>query len=138
MLQLTPLFSGSFLAAAALGLAIVLLLTRRQRTMRRRQIERIRTIQRKIGAALEDGGCVPLPEQSFSTSLKEASLTTRLQQPRLDAMGKTDRQTPEKYRILAKLADQGMDSVQIAAILGISSIEAAQLLNLCQMTKIGR
>ncbi|WP_310598931.1 hypothetical protein [Desulfobulbus sp.] len=137
MLPLTPAFMGSFLAAA-LCLSLLLVLARRQRIIRQRQAERILALQRKIDAALEDESGVFSPRQSFGTSLKEASLTTSLQRPRLDTMAKVDRQTPEKYRILAKLAAQGMDSAQIAAVLGISSVEAAQLLSLCHMAEIGR
>ncbi|MCL2458319.1 MAG: hypothetical protein FWF31_05610 [Desulfobulbus sp.] len=138
MPQLIPLSMDSLLVIAAFCLSIFLLLARRQRTMRRRQANRILALQRKIDAALEDEAAIPSPRQQFSASLKEASLTTSLQRPRLDTMAKLSRQTPEKYRILAKLAAQGMDSGQIAAVLGISSVEAAQLLSLCHMAEISR
>ena len=138
MSQFIPISMGSLLAVAAFCLSIFFLLVRRQRTMRRQQAERILALQRKIDAALEDNAAIPSPRQPFSTSLKEASLTTSLQRPRLDTMAKVGRQTPEKYRILAKLAAQGMDSAQIAAVLGISSVEAAQLLSLCHMAETDR
>jgi len=138
MSQLIPLSMDTFLAVAALCLSIVLVLARRRRTMRQQQAERILALQRKIDAALEDEATLPAPSQPFSASLKEASLTTSLQRPRLDTLAKVSRQTPEKYRILAKLAAQGMDSGQIAAILGISSVEAAQLLSLCHVAEVGR
>lgn len=139
MEQLIPMLTDNIPAIAALCLLpLLLLVKRRRRTVRQRQTERILAIQRKIDAALsEDGGHAPSPQKPFSASLKEASLTTDLQRPRLDAMAKINRQPPEKYRIFTKLAAQGMDSAQAAAILGISHAEAAQLLNLCHMAKIG-
>ena len=42
-----------------------------------------------------------------------------MQAPRLQALAKVDKQAPEKYRILAKLASQGMGAREIAATLGI-------------------
>jgi hypothetical protein len=70
--------------------------------------------------------------------LKAASLTTDLQSPRLQHLAKIDKQPPEKYKILGKLASQGMDADEIASILGISRIEAGQLLSLSSMAKCGR
>jgi DNA-binding transcriptional regulator LsrR (DeoR family) len=52
-------------------------------------------------------------------------------------MAKMDRQAPEKYRILGKLASQGMGAEEIASILGISRVEAGQLLSLSNMAKSG-
>jgi hypothetical protein len=75
---------------------------------------------------------------AFGTALKAASLTTELQRPRLDTLAKLDKRPPEKYRILSKLASQGLEVEEIAAILGISSVEAGQLLSLSAMAKYGR
>ncbi|MCL2789964.1 MAG: hypothetical protein FWD79_04900 [Desulfobulbus sp.] len=135
MPQLIPILIGSVLVGASLCLLCCLVLTGRQRSRRRHQTERILAIQRKIDAVLADDSAIP-PREPFSTSLKEATLTTNLQRPRLDAMAKVDRQIPEKYRIFAKIAEQGMDSAQAATILGISRAEAAQLLNIFHMAKI--
>ena len=93
-------------------------------------------LQRKIDAALRDEG-FDTAREAFSASLKTASLTTDLQRPRLENMAKIDKQPPEKYRILGKLASQGMGADEIATILGISPIEASQLLSLSNMAKFG-
>jgi len=127
---------GSVFIVAAVCLS-ALLLVKRQRAQRRQEAARIITLQRKIDAALCDEGFETVRE-AFSASLKAASLTTGLQRPRLDNMAKIDKQPPEKYRILGKLASQGMDAEEIASILGISRIEAGQLLSLSNMAKIGR
>jgi hypothetical protein len=79
-----------------------------------------------------------MARETFGASLKAASLTTGLQRPRLDNLAKIDKQPPEKYRILGKLVSQGMAAEEIAVILGISRIEAIQLLSLSTMAKIGR
>lgn len=137
MPTLTPVIMGSIVAAAALCLAALLLLCKRQRTKRQQETGRIVALQRKIDAVLNDDGFESARE-AFSVSLKTASLTTGLQRPRLETMAKIDKQPPEKYRILGKLASQGMDAEEIAAILGISSVEAGQLLSLSTMAQIGR
>jgi DNA-directed RNA polymerase specialized sigma24 family protein len=128
---------GGVVVAAVLCLAAFLLLCKRQRTLRQQETGRIVALQRKIDAVLNDDGFESARE-AFSVSLKTASLTTGLQRPRLETMAKIDKQPPEKYRILGKLASQGMDAEEIAAILGISSIEAGQLLSLSTMAQIGR
>jgi len=132
----TPVALGTFFVAA-LCLPLFLLLVKRQRTVRQQQAERIVALQRKIDDALRDEG-FETARKAFSASLKAASLTTDLQRPRLENMAKVDKQPPEKYRILGKLASQGMDAEEIAAILGISRVEAGQLLSLSHMAKIGR
>ncbi len=76
--------------------------------------------------------------EAFSMTLKTASLTTELQGPRLQNMAKINKQPPEKYKILSKLASQGMDAEEIASILDISRVEAGQLLSLCNMAKLDR
>jgi len=137
MPTLIPVIMGSIVVAAALCLSALLLLCKRQRTKRQQETGRIVALQRKIDAVLNDDGFESARE-AFSVSLKTASLTTGLQRPRLETMAKIDKQPPEKYRILGKLASQGMDAEEIAAILGISSIEAGQLLSLSTMAQIGR
>ncbi|MCL2340927.1 MAG: hypothetical protein FWC49_04380 [Proteobacteria bacterium] len=136
MPQFAFILIGSILAAAVFCLPFLLLMARHHRSVRQRQSKKILAIQHKIDAALADDD--PAVQHQFNATLREASLTTGLQRPRLEAMAGIDRNLPEKYRIFAKLADQGMDSVQAAAILGISPVEAGQLLNLSQMAKIGR
>ena len=132
----TPLIMGSALVVVALCLSAFLLLARRQRTERQLETQRILALQRKIDLALRDEG-FETAREAFSVSLKNASLTTDLQRPRLENMAKLDKQTPEKYRILGRLASQGMGAEEIATILGISQVGAGQLLSLSNMAKIG-
>ena len=125
------------LAAAAPFLAFAHLLIKRRRETDRLAAARIAALQEKIGAALQDGFDQAAPE-SFTTMLRTASLTTGLQAPRLQTMAGMDKQAPEKYRILARLASQGMGADEIAAALGISHVEAGQLLSLSRMAGSGR
>ena len=136
MPALTSIIMGSAFAVAAFCLSALLLLTKRQRAERHHRTQKIQDLQRKIDAALQDEG-FETAREAFSTSLKTASLTTDLQRPRLENMAKMDRQAPEKYRILGKLASQGMGAEEIASILGISRVEAGQLLSLSNMAKLG-
>jgi hypothetical protein len=137
MPELTPLLTSGALLAVVACLSTFLVFVKRQRTERSQETERIMVLQRKIDAAVRDEGFDTVREV-FSASLKTASLTTDLQRPRLENMAKIDKQPPEKYRILGKLASQGMGADEIAAILSISPIEASQLLSLSNMAKFGR
>ena len=132
----TPLIMGSALVVVAFCLSALLLLAKRQRTERQLETQRILALQRKIDVALRDEG-FETTREAFSVSLKTASLTTDLQRPRMENMAKLDKQTPEKYRILGRLASQGMGAEEIATILGISQVEAGQLLSLSNMAKFG-
>lgn len=136
MLATTPVVLCVVLALL-LGCSSILLLVRRQRQAREQATRRIIALQRKIDAALDDQGFDAAREQ-FSASLKTASLTTGLQRPRLENLAKVDKQPPEKYRILGKLATQGLGAEEIASILDISTMEAMQLLSLSQVAKINR
>ena len=124
------------LSTFSLGLLCSLMLTKRRRQADKRAAERIASLQRKIDAALQDG-FDPAAHESFTALLRTASLTTGMQAPRLQALAKVDKQAPEKYRILAKLASQGMGAREIAATLGISQVEAGQLLSLSRMAASG-
>lgn len=136
MLAITPV-ALSVIIAVFLGSCCVLLYTKRQRRARAQENNRIIALQRKIDAALHDEGFEAAREQ-FSASLKTASLTTGLQRPRLENLAKIDKQAPEKYRILGKLATQGLGAEEIASILDISTMEAMQLLSLSQVAKMSR
>lgn len=94
--------------------------------------QRINRIIDKVQAAL-DGDM----DQSacFAGTLKQASLTTRIQSPRLRIEHNSGGQPPERYRICASLAEQGLDPARIAAVLSISEAEAAQLSRLCLLRK---
>jgi hypothetical protein len=133
--------SINLLFCSSLGVAGICLLSsfimfKRQQSGRTREIQRILALQHKIDAALKDE--TTTVREAFSTTLKTASLTTELQGPRLQNLAKINKQPPEKYKILSKLASQGMDAEEIASILEISRVEAGQLLNLCNMVNCGR
>ena len=137
MLESVNLISCSSILAAGLCLSASLLVIKRQRSDKVKETERIRALQLKIDAVLQDDSR-DTSREAFSTTLKAARLTTELQLPRLQTLAKIDKQPPEKYKILSKLASQGMGAEEIAAILEISRIEASQLLNLCNMAKCGQ
>ncbi len=122
----------SSLSGFALCLAFFAALNRRRQQTEELAAERIASLQRKIDAVLQDG-FEPASSENFMAMLRTARLTTGLQAPRLQALAKMDKQAPEKYRILAKLAAQGLGADEIAAALGISRIEAGQLLSLSRM-----
>jgi len=70
----------------------------------------------------------------FIETLTKASVTTRLQQPRLQIQGHKVPDPPDKYRYLANMVKNGMSAEDIAAILDISPAEADQLVTLAQMS----
>ena len=123
--------------ASALVLSVSLLIIRRLQRHNDNTTQRIRSLQRKIDAALQDD-CTPESRETFSATLKTARLTTGLQLPRLRNQAKIHQAPPEKYTILRRMASQGMDAEEIAAILGISRIEADQLLSLNTMAQGNR
>ena len=134
-MELSLFLAGAFCVAT--GCAATLLLVRnRQHSERTRRSVRIDVLHRKIEAVLEDD-LSAIALESFSASLKKASLATGLQRPRLDNLAKIDKQPPEKYRILSRLASQGLAADEIATIVGISHIEVRQLLSLRTMAEIG-
>jgi len=134
MLESLNLIVCSSIGAAGLCLITSLVVAKRQRTERAQQTGRILAMQRKINATLQDEG-FEAERETFSISLKTASLTTELQRPRLQTLAKIDKPAPEKYKILMKLAAQGMGAEEIASILGISRMEAGQLLSLSHMAQ---
>ncbi len=127
----------SSIGVAGFFLTASFLLFKRQKAIRTQESQRIQALQRKIDMALKDDDDTTARE-AFSMTLKTASLTTELQGPRLQNMAKINKQPPEKYKILSKLASQGMDAEEIASILDISRVEAGQLLSLCNMAKLDR
>ncbi|NLX19579.1 MAG: hypothetical protein GXY53_09930 [Desulfobulbus sp.] len=112
----------------------LLILIKKHRFSRDEETRRLVLLQEKIAAALADDN-FETDKESFKTSLKIASLTTGLQRPRLENLAKLDKQPPEKYRILNRLALQGLGADEIATILDISTVEAVQLLSLSQVAK---
>lgn len=70
----------------------------------------------------------------FQKSLGDAEITTRLQQSRLTTQhSSTPAKTPERYRYVKSLSENGMDAEEIASVLSISAQEAAQLVNLSRL-----
>jgi len=137
MLASINLILAGSIGVAGLCLLASFFLVKRQRGDRARETLRIRALQSKIDAALKDD-VHDTSREAFSTALKTASLTTHLQAPRLQHLAKIDKQPPDKYKILGKLASQGMDAEEIASVLGISRTEAGQLLSLSSMAKCVR
>ncbi len=137
MFESINLISCSSFIAAGLCLFTVMHIIKRQRSEKFQETQRIRAIQLKIDAVLRDDG-LDTDREAFSTTLKTAHLTTELQLPRLQSLAKIEKHPPEKYKILSKLASQGMGAEEIASILEISRIEAGQLLSLCNMVKCGQ
>ncbi|MDD2465896.1 MAG: hypothetical protein PHI97_18000 [Desulfobulbus sp.] len=135
MLTDSPLLASFGIFAALLCLLVTLLIVWRRRVESRLLIKRVTTLRQKIEEVLKDEG-FDAQQSIFGKALQSASLTTELQRPRLDNLAKIDKQAPEKYRILNKLASQGLNVEEIAAILGVSSIEANQLLNLSNVAQM--
>nr|WP_321468824.1 hypothetical protein [uncultured Desulfobulbus sp.] len=135
MLTISPLLLGCGIFVALLCLLIIALLLWRKRVEDRLLIQRMRGLQQKIESALNDEG-FEAQRTMFGQALQSASLTTELQRPRLENLAKLDKQAPEKYRILGKLASQGLNVEEIAAILGVSRIEADQLLRLSSVAQM--
>lgn len=136
MLTTTSLLAGSAIFAVFLGLIVFSLIVWRQRVAGRLLLARVATLQQKIESALNDDEGFEAQRIAFGKALQSASLTTKLQRPRLENLAKMNKQAPEKYRILSQLASQGLDVEEIAAILGVSSVEANQLLNLSNVAQM--
>ena len=134
MYESINLINCSSIIAVGLCLFTSMLFIKRRRSERIQKTQRIRAIQLKIDAVLQDDN-LDACRETFSTTLKTAHLTTELQLPRLQSLAKIEKHPPEKYKILSKLASQGMGAEEIASILEISRIEAGQLLSLCNMAK---
>lgn len=71
--------------------------------------------------------------QSFKDNLQNASITTELQQPRLNITSNRPVLSKEKYQYIQSLSKSGMSEQEIADILAISLHEAQQLLNLSKL-----
>ncbi|WP_028585493.1 hypothetical protein [Desulfogranum mediterraneum] len=127
----------STLLGFCLSLIVMILLGKARPHSRQGEDERIKQLQAKLDRAL--GGQPAAPEHhSFAKSLAQASLTTELQFPRLQRQTRAHQPPPEKYTILNKLISRGLDKEEIASILGISRIEASQLMTLRSMAEAER
>lgn len=137
MLLSPPMVLGMAGVVLFFSLLAALMRLKRQQTAHRLHKQRIVLLQQKIEAVLNDDG-FEAERVAFGVALQAARLTTELQRPRLENMAKIDKQPPEKYRILSKLASQGMPAEEIASILGISPVEANQLLSLSTVARYSR
>jgi hypothetical protein len=72
----------------------------------------------------------------FHHSLREAEVTTRLQQPRLEAqLRSTDIPPSGKYGNIRELTGKGLSIEEIASVLAVSIHEAHQLVNLAKLAR---
>ncbi|MBM9616497.1 hypothetical protein JWJ90_19715 [Desulfobulbus rhabdoformis] len=136
------ILSSSFIAAIGLFAGLLFALIAAMIGWRRKAegkilLQRVRVLQQKIETALDDEN-FDNQRAVFGKALQSASLTTDLQRPRLETLAKIEKQPPEKYRILNQLAAQGLNVDEIAAVLGVSSVEANQLLNLSSVARMRR
>nr|WP_320009536.1 hypothetical protein [uncultured Desulfobulbus sp.] len=135
-MPLSPSFiTGIGLFTGLLFLLIGALIFWRRHAEKKLFIQRIKALQQKIEAALNDES-FENQRAVFGKALQSASLTTELQRPRLETLAKIEKQPPEKYRILNQLVAQGLDVDEIAAVLGVSSVEANQLLKLSSVARM--
>lgn len=121
----------SVLLGFFLCIVLTAVITRRRIVQKKKERETIVSLQRRISIALQDNHLdnnIP-----FNNVLDQATQTSGFQATGFQVQVKAHREPPEKYKILQKLATQGMGTEEIAAVLGISTIEADQLINLHRM-----
>ncbi len=114
-----------FLLAAS-GASFLFFSRKTQRNNQQKIIE----LQKKIQTALRDD-TARKPARAFAAKLSDASMTTKLQQPRMQLQSGTAGSPPEKYKFFSNLVAKGMNAEEIAEVLGISPTEASQLVQLC-------
>lgn len=77
-----------------------------------------------------------LKVDEFQSNLTDAALSTRIQKSRaMFQSGDRNRTTPEKYCYIHSLAEKGLSSDEIAAVLKISTHEAGQLVTLAKIAQ---
>ncbi len=104
------------------------------RRRKRKELEKIKTLCRKVKSALNDNeGIRDAP--AFADSLKDAAITTGFQQPRLELQAGKAGGVPEKYKFFSGLVARGMSTDEISEILGISPAEAGQLATLAFISR---
>jgi DNA-directed RNA polymerase specialized sigma24 family protein len=137
MILSSPFIAAIGLFAGLLFALIAAMIGWRRKAEGKLLLQRVRVLQQKIETALDDEN-FDNQRAVFGKALQSASLTTDLQRPRLETLAKIEKQPPEKYRILNQLAAQGLNVDEIAAVLGVSSVEANQLLNLSSVARMRR
>ena len=95
---------------------------------------RLKHLQQQIKN--EKAGLPPMSEPAnaaanFQTPLQQATLRQRLAQPQ------PHRPTPDKYKLAAEMAAQGMPAQQIADLLMLPPTEVRQLISLSRASRPG-
>jgi hypothetical protein len=96
---------------------------------------RLKHLQQQIK---NDKAALPSPSEpadaaaSFQTPLQQATLRQRLAQPQ-----QPHRPTPDKYKLAAEMAAQGMPAQQIADLLMLPPTEVRQLISLSRASRPG-
>ncbi|HHD57050.1 MAG TPA: hypothetical protein ENK89_05160 [Desulfobulbaceae bacterium] len=126
-LTLNILFSVLCTVAGVTGFIFI-------RRRQRREREKIKTLCRKVKSALNDNEDIR-KTPVFADSLKNASIVTGFQQPRLELQAGKAGRVPEKYKFFAGLIARGMSTNEISEILGISPAEAGQLATLSVISR---
>jgi|GEM_PF-3163533 len=110
-----------------------------QQTPPQMDARQLKRLQQKVHAALsEEPAQRKKVTPSFKQTLDTAALATEFQVPRLMTQARVHQPAPEKYTILSRLVSQGLDTEEIASILGISTREAHQLAKLCALAETGK
>lgn len=119
------IFVVVLLVAIALALLCVLLDRRlaRQRQANARLAQELAAV-RKAPAVQAPATPAVAPARAFAADFEQASLRQRLQ--RSDGSGAV----PEKYRLVAAMAERGLGAEDIAAVLQLPAAEVAALLRL--------
>ena len=132
-----------FMLAALLGMNTVLalglvLLWRAQQRLKaenrtlRQEVEQARQRLGQLAQEVSDLEACPVP-QARSTS--ESVVAEREIKNRLEMVQNQPKQMPDRYKAAVNMAGTGMDSEQIAEMLGLSAHETQQLASLAQISQ---
>ncbi len=121
-MNLTPYIFCLLLTVGIFSLFLVY----RKRTQEQ---QKIRHLCARVQAALEDTVANKI-STPFASSLSTATMTTRLQEPRIRLQSGATGAPPEKYKFFSNMVARGMNAEEIAEVLNISTTEATQLVHL--------
>jgi Flp pilus assembly protein TadB len=113
----------------AIGLALLCALLDRRLARQRQAHARL---AEELAAARRSPpvpAAAPAPSRAFAADFEQASLRQRLQ--RSDGRG----EVPEKYRLVAAMAERGLGAEDIAAVLQLPAPEVAALLRLSLVSR---
>lgn len=111
----------------------VILYFRRTASRQKQQIDSLETMLAKAEEKIRQLEARRREQEEFLQTLASAEITTRLQKPRLELHQSGTVETPEKYRYVASMVQNGMTMEEIASILAIAPAEARQLITLARM-----